>query len=142
MLLGQWSDELARLNAIRRLHGQHYVRHVSAAADYGPLAYLRFPVVLDDPSAKATVLVERNGRALGISGMYPATVATIPQLQGRLPEGRYPEAERVASSLVTLPTHALLSTADREQVCALMNRAAHGSPDRPRPAVAMSTRAS
>jgi dTDP-4-amino-4,6-dideoxygalactose transaminase len=70
--------------------------------------------------SKRRVLAQQDGTALGISGMYPAAVTRIPELRAgfRLPD--CPEADRIAESLVTLPTHPLLSGRDREEVCELM----------------------
>jgi hypothetical protein len=72
--------------------------------------------------ARLRILVQGNGRALGISEMYPTTVGGIRQLQGRLPDYRFPEAERVVSTLLTLPTHGCLTVSDRAAICALVNR--------------------
>jgi dTDP-4-amino-4,6-dideoxygalactose transaminase len=56
--------------------------------------------------------------------MYPASVGRIPEIHHLLAEHDFPEAERVASSVVTLPTHPLLSERDRMRVCELVNGSA------------------
>lgn len=131
LLLSRWSERLASLNRVRREHASFYLSHVRNVRGDRAIPYLRFPVLLEGSGVKNRLLVGQNGMALGMSGMYPATVAAIPELRGRLPETRFPEAERVAASLVTLPTHPLLSEADRDAVCALVNQAIADSHPQP-----------
>jgi perosamine synthetase len=128
MLLRDWPARLAGLDAIRRRNAEYYGSHIRGVSAQRNLPYLRFPVVLPGRSARDRVLAEQDGPALGVSGMYPDTVAGIPQLRGRFDGLRFPEAERVAASLVTLPTHPLVSETDRTRIVALMNDAfAHAS---------------
>ena len=113
-------EHLASLNEARCANAEFYISRIKGARDYGPdIPYLRFPVVLDDPEAKRRILVEQA--ALGISGMYPGTVGTIRELGSLLPRASYPQAERLASSLITLPTHPLVSDVDRERICETVN---------------------
>jgi dTDP-4-amino-4,6-dideoxygalactose transaminase len=138
-LLQGWQERLAELAATRREHSEYYYSNITAMYDErgtgesgaaprlqparmargAPL--LRFPVLLADRAIRHRVLEEQGGVTLGMSGMYPDTVARIPQLAGMLAERRFPRAETIADSLVTLPTHPLVSERDRERICALMN---------------------
>jgi hypothetical protein len=59
--------------------------------------------------------------------MYPTSVGAIPQLQGRLSETHFPRAERMARSLVTLPTHPLVTARDRHRISAAVNAAQDGA---------------
>ena len=129
-LLRGWRDRLAALEAVRREHSDYYrshielpsgFRHVDAAGDErGTIPLLRYPLLLDRDVKNH--LLREEGRVLGISGMYPATVAAIPQLAGRLPATHFPRAEALAASLVTLPTHPLVREDDRARICALVGR--------------------
>jgi dTDP-4-amino-4,6-dideoxygalactose transaminase len=131
-LLSDWPARLAALDSIRREHSEYYLRHLDVFAEdasvrsrqpAGPgVALLRFPLLLE-PGLKQPLLAEERGVRLGMSGMYPATVAAIPQLAGRLPQVSFPRAEAVADTLVTLPTHPLVSEADRAAICARVNDA-------------------
>ena len=121
-VMADWPRTLERLNEVRRGHARFYVRNIPGARDFGDLPYLRFPVILS-PGAKRHVVVERDGASLGISGMYPAAVHQIAELRARFQTAAYPEADRVAASLVTLPTHPLVSDKDRERVCRLISSA-------------------
>jgi dTDP-4-amino-4,6-dideoxygalactose transaminase len=126
------------MDRVRREQSQYYFSHLDvmrnvAQGDAGEarrlqparmaagLPLLRFPVVLGDANDKQSLLFDRGGVALGVSGMYPGTVSSIPQIAPRLAEGRFPRAEHLARCLVTLPTHSLVTAADRERICSLVN---------------------
>jgi perosamine synthetase len=122
MLVG-WRQRLAALNAVRRETGAFYRRTVAAASGGdADVPYLRFPVMAASRSVRDRILEE--GKAFGISAMYPASVGAIPQIRTLLSEHRFPEAERVAASLVTLPTHPLLTDRDRRRICEVVNASA------------------
>jgi dTDP-4-amino-4,6-dideoxygalactose transaminase len=131
-LLRDWPGRLAELDSVRREHSEYYLQHLDVFAEDNivrsrqpagsGVALLRFPLLLE-PGLKQRLLAEPHGVRLGMSGMYPATVAAIPQLGGRLPQISFPRAEAVASTLVTLPTHPLVTEADRAVICARVNDA-------------------
>jgi perosamine synthetase len=121
-LMRGWEVRLGALNDMRRRNAQYYRAHIEAGQNLDPsIPYLRFPVMLPTKAERQRVL--REGSAAGISGMYPATIAEIPQLRLSLRETSFPEAEDVAGRLVTLPTHPLVTETDRVRVCALINNA-------------------
>ena len=115
----------ANLDAMTRIYGREQPARMARGV---PL--LRFPLLVANADVKRRVLSERGGSALGMSGMYPDTVASIPQLAGHLPAGRFPRAEEIATTLVTLPTHPLVSNSDRSRICALVNSQSHPVPGR------------
>lgn len=119
-LMRGWPERLAALNEVRRAHGAYYLAHIAGARGGASVPYLRFPVLFDDADVRRRVLADERARAVGISRMYPGTIGTIAQLQARLTERVFPRAERVAATLVTLPTHSLLTEADRDRVCAVI----------------------
>lgn len=120
-VLGDWRGRLSGLNAARRAAAEYYLAHVSGARQHADgIAYLRFPLMLD-ARARRDLLQDKRTRRLGISAMYPATVGRIPQLAGRLAQTVFPQAERVAAALVTLPTHPLLSAGDLASIRAVVN---------------------
>jgi dTDP-4-amino-4,6-dideoxygalactose transaminase len=132
-VLERWRDRLLALEAARRELSEFYFTHLDGLSDASPdidaqpvrlarqIPLLRFPILLGDPADRRRLLFASQGRALGMSEMYPATVAAIPQLSGLLSETSLPRAEAVAARLVTLPTHPLVSREDRAQICALVN---------------------
>jgi dTDP-4-amino-4,6-dideoxygalactose transaminase len=133
-LLVPWQERLGGLDDVRRAHAGYYASHLDCLAhlgrqpalEAGDAPLLRFPVLLEGSAQRERVIVEYRGQALGITGMYPATVASIPQLAGRLGDAHFPEAESVAARLVTLPTHPLVSDRDRGRICALLNECVLG----------------
>ena len=119
-LLDAWPQRLAALNRARLANAAYYRRHLAAGhRDDESIAYLRYPLVVGDRAVRDRLL--RRGREVGISRMYPTSVGSIPELRGVLSTYDFPEAERRAACLVTLPTHPLLTEADRQRVCEIAN---------------------
>jgi hypothetical protein len=79
------------------------------------LSYLRFPVYANDPDGKARTCGLYGN--LGVSPMYPDSVNRIEQLREYFGGSKYPGAERIASTLMTLPTHMLLTEDDKRKIC-------------------------
>lgn len=106
--------------AVRRAHAGRLlaglrdapgVRTVEPPAGCEP-AYLRLPVLLTDRTRGAADL--REVRDLGIAPAYPLPLHHLPPLRERraAPPGGLSGAERLATQLVTLPTHSLLAERD------------------------------
>ena len=87
------------------------VRTVTPVAGSDP-GYLRLPVLVDVQEDR--VRLTADGQRLGTSAMYPMTLAELPSLEPFLIEGRraLPGSAALARSVVTLPTHGLLSESD------------------------------
>ena len=135
-LLGDWRARLRRLNESRREAARFYIRRIQSARSYrDDVPYLRFPLLVA-PDTRRRLLHEADGRRLGISWMYPTSVGRIPQLAARLAEKSYPQAERVAESLVTLPTHPLLSQEDLARIADLVEASMRSSTRAPEALVA------
>lgn len=78
--------------------------------------YLRFPVRLAESRTK-----NREQPALGIVHGYPDTLADLRELRSSiLGDERLSGARELQRSLVTLPTHALLSKKDFAELCSWM----------------------
>jgi len=82
------------------------------------IPFLRFPVFAADPWRKEYLC--KCGHRLGVSPMYPAAIGTLEQVrrEGAIFEGK--SADRVASTLVTLPTHEFVRERDFEDLCELV----------------------
>lgn len=120
-LMANWQSDLDELVSIRRDHSRYYAAHIRTvfpgrAGD----ACLRYPVLLPDDGSKTRVL--ERAADLGVSPMYPASVCAIPQLASSLGRMSVPNADRLARTLVTLPTHPLVTPIDRERIVAMVNQ--------------------
>jgi dTDP-4-amino-4,6-dideoxygalactose transaminase len=80
--------------------------------------YLRLPIRTSRPEAREQLYHRLTARRLGVSRMYPSAITAIPELQAHLATSVQPcaEAERVAASLMTLPTHPLVEPSDLESI--------------------------
>jgi len=132
-LLRDWREQLSVLEGHRRLNAEHYFANINVLAEgvhglpqparlHRGVPFLRLPVILSKRSDRERLVFEQDGKTLGISTMYPGSVAAIRQLAGRLGDSSYPRAEAIAQQLVTLPTHPLVTPSDRERICAVVNQ--------------------
>jgi perosamine synthetase len=97
---GQLHDDLAGLTRARR---------VSPVASAAP-GYLRFPLRVPDPEARAEVL--RATAAQGVAAGYPGSARHLAQVRAVLAESHpsFPGADTLVRELITLPTHSLART--------------------------------
>jgi dTDP-4-amino-4,6-dideoxygalactose transaminase len=85
-------------------------------------AWLRLPVLVDDPERRAHLMAALNAAGIGATGSYPASLADVPELQPSLaaPAVHMPGARLVASRILTLPTHPYVSSADIRTIARVM----------------------
>lgn len=78
-------------------------------------AYIRFPILVP-PERRERILARAKAR--GVALYYPCGIDRIPGLpSGALAgPGAFPGAEKIAASLLTLPTHALAGRDVREEI--------------------------
>jgi dTDP-4-amino-4,6-dideoxygalactose transaminase len=79
---------------------------------------LRFPVLVKNERKRLEILAEGRRRGWGLSGMYPTTlnkIAGLPQLT----ELKLNGSECIARSIITLPTHRHIQSADKD--CGIVN---------------------
>jgi len=72
---------------------------------------LRFPVLVDDPARRADILAKSRRLGYGISPMYPTALNAVSDLVEYV-DGDLEGSIRIASSILTLPTHKYLRSAD------------------------------
>jgi perosamine synthetase len=70
--------------------------------------YARLPVLIEDSSRRAAVIERLDSDGIGATASYPNALCDVPEVAAILPAADLdmPGARRVASSIVTLPTHA------------------------------------
>lgn len=78
-------------------------------------SYLRYGLVLSDPIARDKWI---DAEKLGISRLYPASIDSIPDLprDALAASPSLPGCREAARSLITLPTHPLVTREDQERI--------------------------
>ena len=120
--------QLSRLDAInehRRRCAALYttqLKSLDTVELIGPLPesepiYLRYPIRILDQELRRRFL--QNNRNFGCSISYPAAIADIPEIRGQVivQNGLCDSGRKVASQLVTLPTHAYVRETDIARIC-------------------------
>jgi len=76
-------------------------------------AYLRFPLLVDDPDVRDQILVACQSSGIGATGSYPRSIADLPELRHAYVDGVDARMGRyVAERIVTLPTHPYVAERD------------------------------
>lgn len=121
-MLGSWRERLEEYNCCRMANGRQYTEALALRGERGMYSldrpYLRFPIYAADPLRKIQAC--ELGKALGASPMYPNSINRIEQIQDQVAGSACPGAERIASTLVTLPTHVLVTESDRRALLELL----------------------
>jgi dTDP-4-amino-4,6-dideoxygalactose transaminase len=86
--------------------------------------YLRFPVLVG--RARRQCVRGERARRLGIMPGYPASLVSLPAVRARLADSRrsFRGAEELVRELITLPTHTLIRTGEREAILWMLSRRA------------------
>ncbi len=91
-------------------------------------AFLRYPVLLEDPQARDAILERLQEEGMGGSSFYPAPLHKLPGLKDILrDEGPYPNAEKLARGLITLPVHSGLTRSLGEKILVTIGKRAGSS---------------
>jgi len=86
-------------------------------------AFLRYPVLLEDRQARNAILKRLQEEGTGVSSFYPAPLNELPGLKEILRDGGpYPNAEKLARGLITLPVHSGLTPSLREKIIAAIGK--------------------
>jgi perosamine synthetase len=114
----------ALLDGLRGVPG---VRTVAPRPGSIPV-YLRLPVFVEDAQGRQRTIEALREAGIGATASYPASLADVPGLQPYLAEGtvRASGGRMVARQIVTLPTHAFVSPADRARTLEVIAGAAPG----------------
>ncbi|MGD8397049.1 MAG: DegT/DnrJ/EryC1/StrS family aminotransferase, partial [Candidatus Eiseniibacteriota bacterium] len=70
-------------------------------------SYLRFPVLVEEAACRAPLIAALRARGIAAGPLYPRPLHRVDELAGHGPDhgGRFPNAERLAECLLTLPTY-------------------------------------
>lgn len=106
----------ALVGGLREVDG---IRLIAPPIDAAP-AYLRLPVVVEDPEQRDRLIKALVEAGVGASGSYPACLADVAELQGTLAAPVDARGGRhVARRIVTLPTHSYVVPRDADRVLAV-----------------------
>ena len=132
-LLFSWKSRLDRANRSRfhnsrlfleRLPASVHMHVVSKSRESAPL---RLPLLMPSAQAKATMCRMAHEQGLGVSALYPATIAKIPELTSMFQSKEYPGAEAVVSRLVTIPVHQYVTEQDVDRIVKAIDRSWSGT---------------
>jgi dTDP-4-amino-4,6-dideoxygalactose transaminase len=114
-LLHDWRKKLEIYNRYRLSTGNYYFQNLDIS-DRMPIYangvfYLRFPIYMKSKRKKDELC--NMGNVHGISPMYPDSINNIPEIKDDFSNLHYPNAKKIAETLVALPTHILLDERDK-----------------------------
>jgi dTDP-4-amino-4,6-dideoxygalactose transaminase len=121
-LLQNWRERLLESNQTRtRIGADLQKRLVHKDNQELGIPYLRFPLLVGDRQTRDLIYNRSQALGLGLSLMYPTPVNEIAELSSSFSGQFFPAAKRVAETLLTLPTHHLLSETDKANSCHLLD---------------------
>ena len=89
----------------------------------GHATYVRFPILISDSELRERVFLRLRELGLGVSTSYPESVPRIPGIQPYLASDvACPHGDRVARSILTLPTHSLVEGQDLARIADSIER--------------------
>ncbi|MBZ0155104.1 MAG: DegT/DnrJ/EryC1/StrS family aminotransferase [Alphaproteobacteria bacterium] len=119
-VLAGWEERLEQGNAERKGNTRLLSLYLQVDTSRGAPPLLRFPLLTGSDRAREVLCVSSRERGLGISRMYPCPVNEISEIREQFSGRTFPSAKKAAETLVTLPTHPLLSARDREALRGLL----------------------
>jgi perosamine synthetase len=121
-LLQNWRERLLESNQTRTRNGADLQKRLARKDDQeSGIPYLRFPLLVGDRQTRDLIHNRSQALGLGLSLMYPTPVNEIAELKSSFSGQFFPAAKRVAETLLTLPTHHLLSETDNTDTCNLLD---------------------
>jgi len=107
------ADRRAHAAALRRLLPIDERIQIPREPSGSHAIFVRFPILIPDPALRERILLRLRELGLGVSTSYPESVPRIPGVQPHLASDvTCPHGDRVAGSILTLPTHSLVEDQD------------------------------
>ena len=123
-----WAERLAMLQNIRRSNASQWRRLCRRLdLDDSMIGHaraedlIRYPLCVDNPEQRRKILAISEQQGLGIMPGYPTTVSKIPELKDELAAFSVQCAEKVADTVLTLPTHPFVAGLDRGRIVRLLS---------------------
>lgn len=125
-----WEPGLRGLQEARAKRVFFYARHLDSVylRSFPPDSLpdlVRFPMAVEDLSARKTLLRESLAGGLGIMPGYPDSIDNIDELKEDFRAGAFPSAKRHSRTLVTLPVHPFVRETDMEEILLTLAGATH-----------------
>lgn len=121
-LLHRWRDKLEKYNNFRLINGEYYINQLDLEKTIPMYSdgfhYLRFPLYMHHGSQKEDIC--KRYKFLGVSPMYPDSINHIKEIGEKFTNMQYKNAEIIAKTLVTLPTHISMEEHDKARICEAM----------------------
>ncbi len=117
-LLANWQRRLEESNRIRKDNAQ-YICNVLGLNIWNnfPIPFLRLPFLVKNRQVRDNIFMHSREKGMGINRMYPTPINEIKEITDQFEGIIFPSARAIAECLVSLPTHQLLSTKDKERIC-------------------------
>lgn len=125
-VLTGWRSRLESSNEARKRNGKGLIDALKLDRPRDT-AYLRLPVLAEDREMGEGLLARSREMGLGLSAMYPTEVSEIAEVKEQFAGVAFPVARDVASRLIALPTHPLLTKDHLDRIANLGGRYALGA---------------
>jgi len=128
-LATKWTDKLEKSKIFRSNCSKYWLKLIkhtennwlsAITYEHNP-GLIRFPVRVDDFSAREKILSKSQRKGFGIMPTYPDSIDGIPELKDQFRNEDFPFAKEIVKKLITLPTHSLVTQKDRNKIAALIN---------------------
>ena len=117
-LLHDWRTKLEKYNSTREETSEYYLHSLhlrDKRTDYsGSFPFLRFPLYPNGEGSNVSICMGYGD--LGISLMYPDSINNVKEIKEQFRGESYENAEMIAKTLLTLPTHVLLRDQDKQNI--------------------------
>lgn len=118
-LLRGWQKKLEESNRIRRENSKYFCSTLASTLTFhngASIPYLRLPILAKNRGERDQLFFISRRRGSGFSVMYPTPVNEIEEIKDLFNGKEFPYAKKVSETLLTIPTHNLLSNEDKERI--------------------------
>jgi perosamine synthetase len=118
-----WQERLSRTIRARAHTAAYFCTALGLQAPrWASASPARLPVVMGSREARDRMHALSEARGLGLGVMYPTAINAIEELRAAVGGQDATAADLLADRLLTIPTHHLLSDADKQAVCELLRQ--------------------
>lgn len=134
-LLHGWQEKLEEANQIRRKNAEYFEERLRLRlrsrqklrlrlrlrlSNGNTVSFLRLPLMAESREIRDEIFSLSNKKGLGVSAMYPMPINEIEEIRNQFNGSVFPSAKRISETLLTIPTHHLLSEKDKERISILL----------------------